>query len=195
MKNPTMMKKAIVTSSLLLLLVCAAFGQSDLLTPKTNSPKTKLTYDKFQDESRVETPDLDLKPTGDSAILFNQIQLSGVYLFQGQTLKADPRFAMLFVVRSGDWRYLEADKRQLILLADGKRIIKAESSGKHDGSTSASYGKVETIEYLVFGFTRTELQEIIKAKVIEMQLGSAETVITDKDKEYFQALLDSAVVK
>ncbi len=161
--------------SLLSILLLAGFT----ITAQTAGVRSE--YDKSQDQTRIMGSFIPVVPQGKSAILFTRIDIVGGLEYPGEKLLADSKdFHLAFAVQASDWRYLSKESRQLIINADGKRFTYPD--GERSGRETKLDGKAGTAELVSFLVPRKDFEAIANAKVVELQLGSLESVLSDAAK-------------
>jgi hypothetical protein len=171
-------------------------------TLKQHKSKGKLVlkYDRFKDYTVVACKPFDLLTTGEKmavafasglgrgpygrgpAITFpSRFELSAAFGFKGTKLNDDPKFALIFITGSADWRFLK--DHSLYALVDGERFELGE--GKHDGDVH--YGGVT--EELIFELTRSQFEVLATGRSVEIQLGGFERKLKSGNIERLSILL------
>lgn len=151
-----------VTLHLIVLLVLSLVPQSAL----------KTEYDKFRDETTVETGRHGVdKKRSDRG----ELEVAAYFNHKGKTRTADNLIiGLTFYSEARRWRFTRDD--HLIVIADGERIDLGESAAK-DSRVSRS---ARTREILDYALTPKQLQQLAGAAKIEAQLGSVEFKLKDK---------------
>lgn len=179
--------KTFLVISLLAISATAQLITSEDIARRENAYKLETSYDKFKNLSFIGTKDMYLVPGGRHAILFNSVSLTGSIVFDGQQLPESAKsFFLSFQTRARSWRHLERSSRELVILADGARITGIAPD--HKGHVSTVGGEVGTWEINTFDITRQDLAKIANAKLVELQLGSFETTLTEQHKNALKLL-------
>jgi len=165
-----------------------SFAQSTVTDLKTRAKNEKLkdliiTYDKFKDKAQVATKPQNLIGSWEGGMAIfatgmigpNKAQtllfLTIGYEFKGETLDKTPNhYAIIFESNSSDWNFLKGD-RNLYVLYDEKRLELSPLAADSDIKWSRMSPSVSVSESLGFGITRSDLEEIMKAKKVEFKLG------------------------
>lgn len=158
---------AMKTLALCLLLAAPVFAQ-------------EVEYDKFKDRTLVYHRDGFINARKGTTPPVYAVQLTTWFEFAGAKLDKPPEaFLIRFQARVyRAWAFLH-DSR-LIFLADGERI--ALGSGTRSSSMA-----VETVTYEV---DRETLTKIVNAAKVEMQLGSFEAEVSEKQRAGIKKVLD-----
>lgn len=145
------------------------------------------SYDKFKDRTVVETVSMSLRnPEAPPTIFGDSFSMSLALVFAGNHSSGAPRSILLsFTSHSKDWTYLK--NHRLIILADDARINLPDVV--HEGSIETS-GGVSVNEYMVVPITADQLDQIVKAKRVEMQLGPVEFYVYPAYQQVMAALAE-----
>ena len=163
------------TLILILALAAVGLGQSFQTRLETfDKPKDfKVEYDKFKDTTRVAMTKGKSWHTKKSKAGMDEIDVRAEFTAPGQSLEKNiDKFWLIFEGGGSEWTFL--NNRSLIFLLDGEQLDLGD--GEHDGSVRL--GGVD--ERVVFSVDRSEFEQIINAKNIEMQLGSFEGTINNR---------------
>ena len=146
---------------LLLLFAVPAFAQT-------------VTYDKFGDNTSVRTESV-RTPVFMNGSLF----MATSCLHKGITLADidDLHCSLVFRSSSRSWQFLKS--RELIFLADNERINLGE--GSHDGDVSRSRYSSGVTERMTYKVSRSDLEKLAKASLVEIKLGYAVGRLDPKD--------------
>lgn len=190
------MKSFLLTLTTCFLLTLPLSAQSDLMAARRPRPPQPVTfdYDKFKDTTFVRGEQFWITPLGKYSGFFNSVELIAGFAHEGpKILKPVEYFHLTFVVKSDEWRFLERSRRDIIILADGIRMQYSDQD--HTGSTSTLGGQVSVREILSFTLDRADFRTIAHAKSVEMQVGSLEMKLYEKQKFMLNQLLDAATAK
>lgn len=176
--------------SIILLLALTVAGQTtDEMKAKAKAAKIKdlvITYDKFKDRSIITTKPQNLigsweggakifaagmvGPVAGPAqtILFVQAG----YQYVGNILKETPvEYTLAFTSASKSWVYLKGDNN-LYVLCDGLRI-ELHPVGKDSDVNLGMFYDVSVSETIGFVISRTDLDRIANANIVELKLGDS----------------------
>jgi len=145
------------------------------------SKKFTVTYDKFQDITRVSSQILVVKiGTGlFKSNLLMRISCAG----KGRDLqKTGRQYYIAFEAFSSDWSFLR--NHDLIFLTEAGRVNVGD--GSWDGRVSKPLLTVGVSEYMSFVVNEADLRTLAESRSIEFQLGSYEAVLDSKHREAFQ---------
>lgn len=183
---------------LILVFTVSAFGQDDLdvlktlknLDLRTINEKIAILpdkgnytyeYDKFKDRSFVDFSDGVIHRSKTSRNPAVSVQMQTTFTFAGKELpETANRFTFIFRAPSyRGWNFLY--DHSLTFLADGGRIPLGE------GSRNSSISQNQ--EWLYYTVLRSDLETLANAKTLEMQLGSFEASISEKQRRGLQNIL------
>jgi hypothetical protein len=139
----------------------------------------EVTYDKFKDTTYVST-NIGISKIGVRVLSIVTMKVG--FSYSGRTFQAPDNYDVFFTARvPKDWLWLH--NRKLIFLVDNERIEIGE------GSRSSRIGR-PTYETLGFRINKDVLQRIANASKVEMQIGSFEGYMGEKDQRKLKELLN-----
>ena len=177
-----MFKRYVAAASLLLFACYTSLAQ----LPKDYSSK----YDKFKDLTTISRKGSIIRAAkGSKESRVAAIYFNPVLSHQGQTLQRNVQaFSLVFRSVSMLCRtWCFHGNSNLIVLADGERLHLGD--GFWDGSAGS------TTEIMSYTISRTDLEKLATAKVIEFQLGNFEGKFAANDSNAVKTTLELGTVK
>lgn len=173
---------------LITLLATTSFAQT--------AAKPLTEYDRFKNRTTVYSQTT-VKPSGEYAILFDNVAMLAGFFHPGDTLKeAAPFVDLSFTVKSRNWQFLESHRRTAYFIADGKRY-EFPGNPRHSGRAFAGsrYSPGGVVETVTIVIPTADLREIFAAKSVEMKIGNMEVAFTDTQKALIANVVDAATPK
>jgi hypothetical protein len=158
------------------------------LTFSLESKGFQLNYDKIKNQNLASSTAIEIKLKKD--YITKSLEFKVEYSFQGARTGQRPDIVnLVFRAHSHRWRFLEEPNRQGVLLFEGGRI---------NLSTNPTYtsviGKKFLEETLTYQISVADLEKVVKAPYLEMQLGKLEGRVSEKQlnriKEFLTGLTD-----
>lgn len=162
----------------------AVFGQ-----PYQAGKGFKVRYDKFNDRTSVESPLRALKASKDSPGRIQILGIQGLFSFRGDKPDGNiDQFFLRFMAGSAgsSWNFIR--DHRLRVLADDKIMPIADAKGEWQGGSAADR------EYVTYRIDRIGLEQMVNAKKLELQIGSFETSIGEKDRDILRQMLRAATI-
>lgn len=174
-----MKKKLLLTFVCLFQLSCTSTGVIG------NSENINSEYDRFEDQTVYETPELRLiAPTFFQSLSSNKqhtLDLSAAVICEGEDLCKPEQIALYFTSSSKSWEYLRS--RDLNMIIDGKTY----DYGEIERTSSVLYGSVA--EVLYFFMTYDDFYEFAYAEDVEMRLGFDELQLLKNERQIFRNMV------
>lgn len=186
-----MMRLAILIIALLAPAAFAQTGMEKKLAAKPAAEQYKRSYDKFKDQTMLESPHCTV----------NRIDkpgktLIGVGVKLAAISTSEKTEYWLHISKIGAREFSWRDVESVIVLADGARFDLKISDRDRDVNVSSSsiLGSVNTSvsEDLFIEMNPTILNEILKSKVVEMQVANAEFAVHDASLTIFRNIVAAA---
>jgi hypothetical protein len=159
----------------IILLTSPIFAQSEI-------KGFQSSYDRFKDVTRTVSKPVLVKRTNKAVI--NGIWVTGSFSYTGETIQTDAPYFFLDIEPWGRCQvWCFSAQHKAIILADGKPFDFVDTMGHWYGNIAASS---ESVRYIL---TRGELEKLLTAQKVEIQIGRFEGEVKKEQLDMFRNLL------